>query len=1354
MQIPVVFIAFANDKVDYARYLRNLPKEQDGIRKALFEAQQAGLCEVVERANATLEQLLDVFQNKNYTDRIAIFHYGGHADGYQLLLEQLDGSHAVAHGGGLVSFFAKQNGLKLVFFNGCSTQQQALELSAAGVSAVVGTSQSINDDVATALAIRFYKGLGQGHTLERAWNEALDEIKLQYGDQNKGLYRLKKGEAPPDQLPWNLVVREGAEQVRNWNLPEAVDNPLFGLPEIPRKFNLPEPPFLFLRRYERPHAEIFFGRSFYTRDLYNRITDQNAAPVIFLYGQSGVGKSSLLDAGLLPRLEEKYEVRYIRRVRNEGLLGTLYLAMQDAWEEKTETPQNEPIRHDEKIISAQKAQKIKQLETLAQDLDSDLRDDIQNLIKKLAEKTQPEQNTMTDYQLPKNKVHEKGNLKKYWHFLEERYQKPLVLILDQVEEMLTQPNEKLRNEFDLLLEELKNLFADPSFVPKGKIILSYRKEYHPEIEEGFKTFSIPRERVFLKHLSRKDIVEVIQGLASNERLKHQYRLQIDTNLPVIIADDLLEDRDSSIAPVLQILLTKMWQRVEKDEIPVFSIDLYQKLKSEGILMNDFFDQQIEKLREWNAEVETSGLALSVLNLHTTPIGTSKTVIQEDLFKRYSHLADQLPSLLLKFKELYLLTDAPNATSLGHDTLAPLIAREFQRSDRRGQRAARIIISKAVDFEKDEKNLIDPADLRIVENGLTGMRILNEVEERLLALSKKRRNRLRQIRRLIQAAFGFLFILITASLFYAQYESRVAREQRQRAEFESIKADSASKIASLKEKEAIQKGKEAIRSAEIASQKQQEAIKSAKIATLKEQEAKESAIKAQASEQESKASEEKAIISKKEAEGERQVARISTIDAEIAQFASDLSSEESRYGTYKAKAKELAVQSVAINESPDLKIVLALNAYQLNDYAYTRLDQELNRIWRSYTRFTEKQTQEGELRGYAKNIGRNVRATYDRLKALAQNRQTSSQIFEALRKAYLRNNPIKQDFLFDAESWELARLENQKIVLNSKKGEVIITSLADINPSLLPLPSEVYNLTPNQTFQYNSIAETPQGIYVGGKNGQIKFFSRGTISEVRQIGTYRSSILSMVYMPLISTLAFSYENKVVLQNTALNTKQQIDIPQTSGVRHLTLIEEDKNTYLLAADNNGTLSMWDAKQPEKGFTKLNVELGKSAIQTMHFFKNAKVLLVGNSKGEVFIVLNFSVQKAQNGENFTIQRNLWHRGMVKEVAISPDKRFFATAGFDGMVQMWRVGNDWVNHLKKQPDLVIQESSKILSLTFDAKSEYLIFNDEEKLRICPTNPTEFYKKLCLQKTRDLTSDEWNVYMGEIKPAECAICK
>ena len=87
-QKPVIFLAFANDRVEETAYLRNLPKELDGTRNALQKAVKAGLCEVVERPNATIKQIIDIFQDERYKDRIAIFHYGGHANGYQLLLEK------------------------------------------------------------------------------------------------------------------------------------------------------------------------------------------------------------------------------------------------------------------------------------------------------------------------------------------------------------------------------------------------------------------------------------------------------------------------------------------------------------------------------------------------------------------------------------------------------------------------------------------------------------------------------------------------------------------------------------------------------------------------------------------------------------------------------------------------------------------------------------------------------------------------------------------------------------------------------------------------------------------------------------------------------------------------------------------------------------------------------------------------------------------------------------------------------------------------------------------------------------------------------------------------------------------
>ena len=245
--IPIIFLAFANDHVDESKFLRGLKKEREDIRAVLKPAEQAGLCKLVIEPNASIKNILDTFQE--YQDQIAIFQYGVHANGFQLLLETLEGDHAQAHSEGLVSFFSKQKGLKLIFLNGCSSQQQALDLVAAGIPAVVGTSQSINDDIATKLAVRFYTGMAQGKHIERAWQEATDELKIEKGTANiRDLYcdGMDHEDSPTvDQFPWNIYYRAGASAIKEWDLPEAVANPLFGLPEIPPTHYLPASPFLF-----------------------------------------------------------------------------------------------------------------------------------------------------------------------------------------------------------------------------------------------------------------------------------------------------------------------------------------------------------------------------------------------------------------------------------------------------------------------------------------------------------------------------------------------------------------------------------------------------------------------------------------------------------------------------------------------------------------------------------------------------------------------------------------------------------------------------------------------------------------------------------------------------------------------------------------------------------------------------------------------------------------------------------------------------------------------------------------------------------------------------------------------------
>ncbi len=105
---------------------------------------------------------------------------------------------------------------------------------------------------------------------------------------------------------------------------------------------------------------------------------------------------------------------------------------------------------------------------------------------------------------------------------------------------------------------LAGLFADPGRRPQGRLILGFRKEWLAEIEKRLEERRLPRAKVFLERLSQAGIVEVVAGPARVPRLRNRYGLTVADELPGLIADDLLADRESPVAPMLQILLTGMW----------------------------------------------------------------------------------------------------------------------------------------------------------------------------------------------------------------------------------------------------------------------------------------------------------------------------------------------------------------------------------------------------------------------------------------------------------------------------------------------------------------------------------------------------------------------------------------------------------------------------------------------------------------------------------------------------------------------------------------------------------------------------------------------------------------------------
>jgi hypothetical protein len=204
-----VVLAFANDWVDDRRHLRGLLDEGKAIHGALAPLTESGALAVLPAIqNATLDDVIGAFRDRAHRDRIRIFHFGGHASGSVLLFEDAAGQPSEAHAAGLAGYLGRQRGLVLVFLNGCSTEPQVRHLRAAGVKAVVATTQAIQDDVATAFATAFYAELTT-RSLRDAFDAAVHAVRAKWGDAPQSLVRDLAGpstgaahRAAPPVWPW------------------------------------------------------------------------------------------------------------------------------------------------------------------------------------------------------------------------------------------------------------------------------------------------------------------------------------------------------------------------------------------------------------------------------------------------------------------------------------------------------------------------------------------------------------------------------------------------------------------------------------------------------------------------------------------------------------------------------------------------------------------------------------------------------------------------------------------------------------------------------------------------------------------------------------------------------------------------------------------------------------------------------------------------------------------------------------------------------------------------------------------------------------------------------------------------
>ena len=360
--LPVIVLAFANDQEGH-RYLRDLPEELRRLQDILEAAETQGPVQAGRPAQRHARADLRGLHRASRPGGDPPLRRPCRRGPAPARVGRRGG--AVAHAEGLAAFLGQRRNLQLVFLNGCSTRAQIAGLLEAGVTAVIATARAIEDQVAREFAVAFYTELAAGATIPAAFEAARGRVRAAREPHRRRASNLNRdlvaedatAGAPADDrgFPWELRLRAGAELAARWSLPDAAGNPLFGLPPLPEQ-DLPESPFRHLTWFTARDAEVFFGRGHTISELFKQVKEPGRPPILLLHGSSGVGKSSVLDAGLVPRLQgDGLEVRYRRRDPEKGLLRSLLAAfaaagaappstLADAWRSRGEAAQQAPDR--------------------------------------------------------------------------------------------------------------------------------------------------------------------------------------------------------------------------------------------------------------------------------------------------------------------------------------------------------------------------------------------------------------------------------------------------------------------------------------------------------------------------------------------------------------------------------------------------------------------------------------------------------------------------------------------------------------------------------------------------------------------------------------------------------------------------------------------------------------------------------------------------------------------------------------------------------------------------------------------------------------------------------------------------
>ncbi|WP_149302723.1 ATP-binding protein [Pareuzebyella sediminis] len=514
-------------------------------------------------------------------------------------------------------------------------------------------------------------------------------------------------------------------------------------------------PFKFLDSYHREDKGIFFGRDEEIDALYNMLFQSS---VVFVYGASGTGKTSLINCGLACRFEPHDWLPLMVR-RGSDINNSLEHVLNSA---------GGPFDTDiEK---------------------KDLDKDADGLGSSTGGKPNP--------------------FEKIIRSVYEKTFRPIYLIFDQFEELFILGNLHEQNRF---IETVKAILASEQPV---KLLFSIREEYLGHLYEFEKKVpQLLQKKLRIEPMNLEKVKQVIIGVSeyedSNVRVKEGEAEQVAEGI-----FEKIKGKGKSLSiqlPFLQVFLDKYYLNLTKDrsrkEEAIFSVRSLKEMGEIGDILVDFLEEQVidvaRELKDTYPEISPQ-LTWKILSPFSTLDGTKEPMGISELCERLPDIEDALIQDIVNAmvnRRMLRYNEATETFELSHDTLAKPIA-ERRSAEETSLLEVRRLIQNQVAVNENAREYFTEKQLLFVEPYLDRLKPSEEEEDwmtksaqfvqeqkdlaarrKLDEFIKKRKARQRWLQRIGLVVIAALILSIFLAI---KYRNQEIKAEQAKVRFEKAK----------------------------------------------------------------------------------------------------------------------------------------------------------------------------------------------------------------------------------------------------------------------------------------------------------------------------------------------------------------------------------------------------------------------------------------------------------------------------------------------------------------------------------------------------------------------------------------